>query len=282
MKQIQTFISAVLFFSLFIACSHDDENDGNVSSIDSLEINDTLQNMLVRPYSYDLTKDGATITYMVNTKKVSSLEAFYGAIPSEQNRIEVKQEDSIAKIELHDLKSLEYYTINMTAYSSSGEYHTNYFTFLFDYEVMKVTCFKQPFIVWNSIMDNAMQAIKDAGNILIEETIKDNEYHISYLFNYKELKTVYVFTNDKRLKNVLIYLDKERVSISELKRFVSGAFGYLAYGNIHANIDNNPMIAPLYKTPDGSSYVTIYEQGNNYIVDYMDIKDVDITEILYR
>ena len=147
---------------------------------------------------------------------------------------------------------------------------------------MKVTCFKQPFIVWNSIMDNAMQAIKDAGNILIEETIKDNEYHISYLFNYKELKTVYVFTNDKRLKNVLIYLDKERVSISELKRFVSGAFGYLAYGNIHANIDNNPMIAPLYKTPDGSSYVTIYEQGNNYIVDYMDIKDVDITEILYR
>ena len=127
-----------------------------------------------------------------------------------------------------------------------------------------------------------MQALKDAGNVLESETFVNDEYHLTYLFNYKELMSVYTFSSDKRLKNVQIVLDKKRVSIDELKRFISGAFGYLAYGTIHANIDGNPQVSPLYMTPEGSSYVTIYERNNNYIVDYMDVKDVDVSKVLYR
>ena len=268
--------------SSFFACSKDEDEKTTEPSKET-DVIDTLNTSVIMPYSYDMTSEGAEICYRINTKQVSRVEASYkGPSTTEWTNIDVQLTDSLTKVELKDLVSLEYYSVRIMAYNTKGQYFSNIFTFLYDYEVMKVTCFKQPFIVWNSIMENAMQALKDAGNVLESETFVNDEYHLTYLFNYKELMSVYTFSSDKRLKNVQIVLDKKRVSIDELKRFISGAFGYLAYGTIHANIDGNPQVSPLYMTPEGSSYVTIYERNNNYVVDYMDVKDVDVSKVLYR
>lgn len=281
MKQPFFPLFIILISFVFFACSKD--NEANIFGEELIEEGDTVYTSVIKPYSYDLTSQGATIKYIINTRKVSTIEATCKYPTStEWNSVEIQMQDSMATIELHDLEPYVYYSVKLTAYNTLGEYYTNTFNFLYDYEVMKVTCFKQPFIVWNSLIENVKQALDDAGNIIDEEHIINNEFHVSYLFNYKELQSVYIFSSDKRLKNVLIILDKERVSIDELKRFITGAFGYLAYGNIHANIDGNPLISPLYKTPDGSSYVTIYERANTNVVDYMDVKDVDITKVLYR
>lgn len=268
--------------SSFFACSNDDDSN-SISPSNGKESIDTLTSSAVIPYSYDMTSQSAIVYYKIDSKQISSVKAAYkGPETTEWKDVDVELKDSLAIVELKNLTTLESYSISFTVYNTKGQYYTNYFSFTYDYEVMKVTCFKQPFIVWNSLMENTKKALKDAGNMLEFEAIVHGEYYLTYQFNYKELKSEYIFSGEQRLKNVRITLDKDRVPMNELQRFITGGFGYLAYGNIHTNIDGNPQIAPLYRTPEGASYVTIYERNNNYVVDYMDVKDVDISKVLFR
>lgn len=268
-----------LTFLFVVSCS---SNDDDISGTSEEPVaSDSILVPVIKPYSYDVTLNGMVIVYKVSG--ASHVEAMYKAQASTLwNNAEVEMAGDFMTVTLSDLTLNAYYNILVIAHNHSGKSVTDDLTLQFDYNTLKGTYYMQPFLIWGTPLVNAKKALADSGSKLDSETIIGEEYHLTYQFRYKELKTEYVFDSEQKMKEVLVYFDKERVSIDELRRFISNALGYLAYGNIHINFDGIEKTFPLYRTSEGSSYVIVYERDNYTIVDYICSAGIDTSETLNK
>ena len=189
---------------------------------------------------------------------------------------------SVIIVNLKDLRQRAYYNVLIIAHNERGESVTDTQIILFDYEAVHGTYFMQPYLIWCTPLVNTKKTLADAGHILDAESVINGEYHLDYRFKYKELKTEYIFDSEQKLKEVIIYFDRERASVDELRRFISYALGYLAYGNIHVIMNEKEYTFPLYRTSEGLSYVFIYSIDDKTIVDYISSSSVDLSEELTK
>lgn len=274
MKRNIIYLLTLLFA---FSCSGSDEElpeqkEESVSVIDTLSI---------RPYSYDFTMSGMTLVYHV--RGASEVEALYKEQSATVwNKADIEQNKGVVIVNLKELRLRAYYHILIIARNEIGESVTDTQTILFDYEAVRGTYYMQPYLIWGTPLVNTKKALTDAGNILDAESVIDGEYHLEYRFKYKELKNEYIFDTEQKLKEVIIYFDVERATVDELRRFVSYALGYLAYGNIHVIMKEKEYTFPLYRTSEGSSYVFIYSIDDKTIVDYICSSSVDLSEKLNK
>ena len=262
---------------LFVSCSSSDDelltnNDESVSIVDTLTI---------KPYSYDVTMSGITLVYHITGATIVEV------LCKEQsstiwNKVNADNINGVITVNLMDLRQRSYYNVLVIAHNDTGETVTDTQTIHFDYEAVRGTYYMQPYMIWNTPLENAKKLLADAGYIIDNESFADGDYIIECRYKYKELKSEYLFDSEKKLKEVILYFDPERVSVDELLRFISNAFGYLACGNIHVVINEKEHVIPLYKTSEGSSYVFIYEMDGFLVVDYISAADVDLSEKLVK
>ena len=263
--------------ALTISCSSNDDelspqNGENVSVVDTLAI---------RPYSYDVTMTGITLVYHISG--ASMVEVLYKDQSSTiWNNADAENINGVLTVNLTDLRQHSYYNVLVIAHSKSGKSVTDTQIIQFDYEAVRGTYFMQPFLIWGTPLANAKKALTDAGNVIDNESLVGGEYIIECRFKYKELKSEYLFDTEQKLKEVIIYFERERASVEELRRFISNALGYLAYGNIHVILDEKEYTFPLYKTSEGSSYVFVYEVDNTVLVDYFSSLGIDLSEKLIK
>ena len=267
----------LLTLLITFSCSDSDEELPEQKE-DTVSVLDTLS---IKPYSYDLTMSGMTLAY--NISGASEIEALYKEqSETAWNKAEIEQNEGVTIVKLNDLRQRAYYYILIIAHNELGESVTDTQTILFDYEAVRGTYFMQPYLIWGSSLVNTKKALTDAGNTLDMESVIDGEYHLEYRFKYKELKNEYIFDTEQKLKEVVIYFDGERASVDELRRFLSYALGYLAYGNIHVIMNEKEYTFPLYRTSEGSSYVFVYSIDDKTIVDYICSSIVDLSEKLNK
>ena len=269
----------IFLLTLLITFSCSDSDDElPEQKEDLLSVIDTLS---IRPYSYDLTMSGMTLAYHISG--ASEVEALYKEQSATVwNKAEIRQNEDAIIVNLKDLRQRAYYHILIIAHNELGESVTDTQIILFDYEAVRGTYFMQPYLIWGTPLANTKKALTDAGHILDRERVIDGEYHLEYRFKYKELKNEYIFDTEQKLKEVIIYFDVERASVDELRRFVSYALGYLAYGNIHVIMNEKEYTFPLYRTSEGSSYVFIYSIDDKTIIDYICSSGIDLSEKLNK
>lgn len=267
---------------LLILCSCSESNDNRTLPADDLSLHDdSIQEPWIKAYSCDITSEGVEVTY--KTSYPVTAEALYKDQNSQKwDSVEVKIENGFAVVKLTNLTLHHYYNILINVYNGKGKSATDNFIVQYEYDSKNITYFRQPFSEWNTSISNLKTVMNNNGNIIDEETEYDGGYKISYRFKYKELKTEYVFNNDKFLKEILVYFDSNKVVIDEIRRFISQALGYLSYGNIHVNINNLENIYPLYKTTEGASYVIVYPKDQFIIVNYLCAYDIIVSDILYK
>ena len=274
MKRNVIYLLALL---LTYSCS-DSEEELSEPKEDSVSVLDTLS---IKPYSYDITMSEMTLVYHISG--ASEVEALYKEQSATVwNKADMENNGSVIIVNLKDLRQRAYYQVLIIAHNELGESVTDTQTILFDYEAVRGTYFMQPYLIWGTPMVNTKNALADAGNILDAESVINGEYHLEYRFKYKELKNVYIFDTEQKLKEVIIYFDGERASVEELRRFISYALGYLAYGNIHVIMNEKEYTFPLYKTSEGLSYVYIYSIDDKTIVDYICSSSVVLSEKLNK
>ena len=274
MKRNVIYLLALL---LTYSCS-DSEEELSEPKEDSVSVLDTLS---IKPYSYDITMSEMTLVYHISG--ASEVEALYKEQSATVwNKADIENNGSVIIVNLKDLRQRAYYQVLIIAHNELGESVTDTQTILFDYEAVRGTYFMQPYLIWGTPMVNTKNALADAGNILDAESVINGEYHLEYRFKYKELKNVYIFDTEQKLKEVIIYFDGERASVEELRRFISYALGYLAYGNIHVIMNEKEYTFPLYKTSEGLSYVYIYSIDDKTIVDYICSSSVVLSEKLNK
>ena len=262
--------------TLTLACtSNDDLPDRKEEKANATDM------LAIRPYSNDISMSGISLVYHISG--ASLVEAMYKDQTSViWKKAKTEIADSTVTVNLTDLIQGAYYSILVIAHNDSGESVTDEQLIRFDYEAVHGTYFMQPYLIWGTPLVNAKKALKDAGYVLDNESIVSGEYHLDCRFKYKELKTEYIFDSEQKLKEVIIYFDRERASVDELRRFISYALGYLAYGNIHVIMNEKEYTFPLYKTSEGSSYVFIYSIDDKTIVDYICSSSVDLSEKLNK
>ena len=274
MKKVLLYLTLL---TLSVSCSSNDDelsmkNDENVSAVNTLAI---------KPYSYDVTLSGITLVYHISG--ASMVEVLYKEQSSTiWNKANTEIVDDVLTVNLTDLRQRSYYNVLVIVHNESGESVTDTQIIQFDYEAVRGTYFMQPYLIWGTPLVNAKKALTDAGNIIDNESIVGGDYIIECRFKYKELKTEYLFDTEQKLKEVIICFERERASVEELRRFISNALGYLAYGNIHVIMNEKEFTFPLYKTSEGSSYVFIYELDNSTIVDYISSSNINLSEKLIK
>ena len=269
----------LLYLSLFIllvACSSSSHD------IDEYQIGESVtEQPVIKPYSCDINSRGIEIVYKIlGATKVSIM--YKEQLAEDWTPLEAEITDSIITVKLTDLKLNHYYYVFATAQNGLGLSATDNFVVKYDYNSARDTYFTQPFLQWGAHVDGVKTALADKGSVLDTEVMTEEETRLTYRFMYKELWTEYVFDYEKHLKEVLVCFDKSRVNADELRKYINLAFGYLAYGNIHINIDGNEFVGTLFKTAEGASYTFIYEKTDVVIVDYMSTIGVDITQTLYK
>lgn len=274
MKRYAIYLLALL---LTFSCSDSEEELSELKE-DSVSVLDTLS---IKPYSYDITMSEMTLVYHISG--ASEVEALYKEQSATVwNKADMENNGSVIIVNLKDLRQRAYYNVLIIAHNERGESVTDSQTILFDYEAIRGTYFMQPYLIWGTPLANTKKALTDAGQILDAESVIDGEYHLEYRFKYKELKNEYIFDTEKKLKEVIIYFDGERATVDEIRRFISNALGYLAYGNIHVIMNEKEYTFPLYRTSEGSSYVFIYSIDDKTIVDYISSSGIDLSEKLNK
>lgn len=266
-----------IVLSMALSCSGNDDELPDKKDEKTI----VLDTLAIKPYSYDINMSELTLVYHISG--ASLIEVLYKEQSSiVWNNAEAEIAEGVVTVKLANLSQRAYYNVLVIAHNQQGESVTDTQTILFDYEAVRGTYFMQPYQIWGTPLANTKKALTDAGNILDKETISDGEYHLEYRFKYKELKTEYIFDTEQKLKEIIIYFEYERASVEELRRFISNALGYLAYGNIHVIMDGKEYTFPLYRTSEGLSYVFIYEINNNTIVDYVSSSSVDLSNKFYK
>lgn len=267
----------IIVVTMSISCTgSDDELQGKIDKKEN-----AIDSLSIQPYSYDVTMVGITMVYHISGASMVEV-LFKEQLSTIWNKANNENVDGILTVKLSDLKQRSYYNILVIAHNELGETVTDAQTILFDYEAIRGTYYMQPYLIWGTPLVNVKKAITDAGNIIDKESIVDGRSLLECRFKYKELKTEYLFDSEQKLNEVIVYFESERASVEELRRFVSNALGYLAYGNIHVVMNEKEYIFPLYKTTEGSSYVFIYEIDNRTIVDYISSSGIDLSEKLIK
>lgn len=268
MKKILFLLMA---FLLLVACT-DDEHDSITSSNVSEEIADSLS---ISPYSIDITQSKMTVVYKVTG--ASSIEVFYkDQQTTTWQDVDVDYNDNTVSVCFTKLTQRTYYNVLVIAHNGFGKSVTDMQTILFDYESAGRTYFMQPYLAWGSSVSDMKSVLSNSGYIYEAERSIEGGSCLECRFRYKELKSAYIFDEEQKFKEVKIYFDTNRVSVDELRRFVSYALGYLSYGNLHVVADEKDGVIPLYKTTEGSSYVFIYEKDGQSIVDYVSSAGFDL------
>ena len=263
--------SYFLLAFLIVSCSSNDETP---------ILSETLS---IKPYSCDVTKNGIVVVY--KTTGIARFEAMYREqFTDDWHPAETKASEAAdtLTVSLKELTLRHYYQLLVTVYNDKGESVTDNFIVQYDYDAQSTTYFAQPFLQWGALVSGVKTAMADNGNILEEETETETETRLTYRFLYKELKSEYLFDEEKQLREVLIYFDKNRVGMEELRRYIGLAFSYLAFGNIHINMDGTDKAYTLFKTAEGTSYVVLYERGEQLVVNYMSASSIDVNETLYK
>lgn len=266
----------ILPLLMFGCSSHDEELEPSDSNTES-----QLDSLSIRPYSYDITQSGMTLVYKVTS--ASQVEILYKEqSASTWQEVNAQIEDGIIVVELTGLSHRAYYTVLVIARNENGESVTDTQTILFDYESLRGTYFMQPCLMWDTPLQDLKKFLTNTGYIYENEKEIGDGYVLECRFRYKEIKSEYILDSDQKLREVLITFDAERVPVDELRRFISNALGYLSYGNIRVVIDGKEYIFPLYKTPEGASYVFVYQLDEYSIVDYVCSANVDLNNNLYK
>ena len=261
----------ILVSTLFIACSSS-ENESDVTATEQLSI---------KPYSCDITENEIVVVYQV-TGSDNVTVVYKDQSDEDWTPVEVKDVEGKIAVSLTNLQLRHYYFIFATVQDDKGQTASNTYMVKYDYDPDFTTLYAQPFLQWGGHVSGVKTAMADKGGVLDSEVETANETHLTYRFFYKELWSEYVFDDEKHLKEVFVYFDKNRVSLTELRRYVSLAFSYLEYGNIHLNIDGKEEASTLLRTAEGTSYVILFEKGEYNIVNYMSTAGIDITETQYK
>lgn len=274
---MRRFVFFLLMLPLMFACSSHEE-DFEPSDINTENPKDSLS---IRPYSYDVTQTGMTLVYKVTS--ATQIEILYREQSATTwQEVFGKIEDGVLVVELTGLYRCAYYNVLVIARNEKGESVTDMQTILFDYESLRGTYFMQPYLMWGTPIQELKKFLTNAGYMYEDEKFSGNDYVLECRFRYKEIKSEYILDPEQKLKEVLITFDSERVSVEELRRFISNALGYLSYGNIHVVIDGKEHTFPLYKTAEGTSYAFIYQLDEYSIVDYVCSANVDLNNKLYK
>lgn len=235
----------------------------------------------VRPYSCNVTTEGIDIVY--KTTGAATINAIYREQFSD-NWVEAEavMETDQVTVSLRNLATLHYYQVIITVQNDLGQSATDNFVVQYDYATSMATIYAQPFMQWGADVDDVKVAMADKGNILYWEANNESSLVLTYRFMYKEISSEYYFDAERKLKEIMVFFDKNRVNQTELRRYIILAFGYLTFGNIHLNIGGEDQHGTLFKTAEGSSYVILYEKDERVIVDYMSTASINPSEIQYR
>ncbi len=277
MKKLLAFISLAIFM---VACSSDSDTPTQPEQPAEVE-NKITEAPSVMPYSCDITDKGIVVVYKVAGAAVIDIQ-YKSQGADDWSKADFNKEDDTVTVTLTELKKDVYYYVMVIVKNDLGQSATDYFAVQYAYDAENETYFAQPFLQWGALVSNVKTAMADRGNILVSEVMLEDGLRLTYRFMYKELRTEYYFDEEKHLREVVVYFDKNRVKIDDLRRYVSSAFGYLSFGNIHMVIDGEDKAHTLLKTAEGASYVILYERGDNYIVDYLSTADVNLDEPLVK
>lgn len=272
---MKKYVWLIVLLGLVLACAKDDaDNVGDSMEKEKVELT-------VKPYSCDINSKGIVVVYQFTG--ATKVEANYREQLSDNwTAVEAEINGDKATISLMDLVLMRYYEIMVTVYNEDGQSLMDRFLVKYDYDAYKETYYMQPYIAWGDLLSNVKTALSDRGNVLDSEKETEKGFLLTYKFIYKELYSEYCFDKEKKLKEVLIYFDKERVGMEELRRFVSQAFGYMSFGNIHVSFDGVEQICSLYKTVEASSYAFMYEDESHIVIDYISAANVNPSDVLYK
>ena len=278
MKKI-TFLP-LLALCLF-SCSDDDEQveeivreypDAYYEQAPTIELN-----------NYDITHAGVYLDYLV--ENASILELRYKEKSSEEWKTittDIAIDESNATVLLKGLTFHSFYDVEAIAHNFTEQTASVSHVFEYYYNSLSTTYFKQPFLTWGASVQQTRKSLIDQGNEVDSLFAENGRCLLTCKPKYKELRTEYILDTARGLENVMVYFDRNRVSTSDMTLFVSGALGYLSFGNIHVEMNGEVLTFPLYKTSEGKTYVFVYERDNRVIVDFLPTSEVDPGSVLVK
>lgn len=273
-------ICCIIVALIFASCNDHDEVF-NEEAPSSAVAADTLPMLSLLPVSYDMTDKDVIIDY--HTSGASMFEAYYKDMnASEWLPASVEYSDSVTKVTLSGLKEYDYYYVLAVAANDSGHKVTDEMLVQYDYELFSKTIFTKPFLSWGSELANVKDAMKGDGYKLNGQTTTDDGFRLEYRFRYKEQRSEYLFDAEQKLREVLVWIDDERTTDEELRRFLVKAHGYEACGNVKVSSDGKVQVAPLFETEDQKSYAFYYKHGRCFIVDFIDVRAIDVSTVIER